>query len=97
MPRLFARACLAAPMCAATEIHQKGLFFVCPKQNIRLMLTISCLQGMVFYSSIATLYRQAAGIGVFQISVIECLSMALSLLLEFPWGVVAERIGTVAR
>ena len=57
------------------------------------MLAIQCLQGMTFYTSIAALYRQAAGITLFQMSVIESLSLVASLLLEVPWGIVAERIG----
>lgn len=57
------------------------------------MLCMSALQGMVFYASIATLYREAAGVGIFGITVIESLSLILSLMLELPWGLVAERIG----
>lgn len=63
------------------------------KNNIRIMLAISLLQGMVFYASIATLYRQAAGITVFQITLIESISLILSMLLEVPWGILADRIG----
>ena len=63
------------------------------KKNIGIMYAISFLQGMVFYSAIATLYRQAAGISVFQITLMESISLALSVLLELPWGIVAEKIG----
>lgn len=63
------------------------------KRNIKLMFAISLLQGMVFYGPIATLYRQAADITVFQITIIESISMALCLLLELPWGMVADKIG----
>ena len=63
------------------------------KNNIRVMLAISLLQGMVFYASVATLYRQAAGLSVFQITLIESISLALSMLLEIPWGMLADRIG----
>lgn len=63
------------------------------KRNIVLMYAIALLQGMVFYSPIATLYRQAAGVSVFQIAVIESISMALCILMELPWGIVADRIG----
>ena len=62
-------------------------------RNIPLMYAIACMQGMVFYGSIATLYRQAAGISVFQIALIESLSLVLGLLLELPWGMIADRIG----
>ena len=63
------------------------------KRNIRILLAIQCLQGMTFYTSISALYRQAAGISLFEMSVIESLSLIASLLLEVPWGIVAERIG----
>ena len=63
------------------------------KRNVYLMYAISLLQGMVFYASIATLYRQAAGLTVWQIALIESISFALSLLCEVPWGVIADRVG----
>lgn len=63
------------------------------KKNIVILLGISLLQGMCFYAPIATLYRQAAGVTVFEMSVIESLSFGASLLLEVPWGVAADRIG----
>lgn len=63
------------------------------KRNIYLLYGIALLQGLVFYSPVATLYRQAAGVTMLQISVIESISLFLSLLLEMPWGVVADRIG----
>lgn len=63
------------------------------KKNIYLMYAIGLLQGMVFYGPIATLYRQAQGITVFQITLIESISLALCIALEVPWGVVADRIG----
>lgn len=63
------------------------------KKNIYLMYAIALLQGMVFYGPIATLYRQAQGISVLQITVIESVSLILCLLLEIPWGIVADKIG----
>lgn len=57
------------------------------------MYAMALLQGMVFYSPIATLYRQAQGVTVFQITVIESISLALGILLEIPWGIVADKIG----
>ncbi len=63
------------------------------KRNIRIMYLMALLQGMVFYGPIATLYRQARGISVFQITIIEGISLALCLILEIPWGVIADRIG----
>ena len=64
-----------------------------PKRNVWLMYAIALLQGMVFYGPIATLYRQAAGITIFQITIIESVSLILCLFLELPWGVVADKIG----
>ena len=63
------------------------------KKNIVILLGISLLQGLCFYAPIATLYRQAAGVTLFEMSVIESVSFAVSLLLEVPWGMVADRIG----
>lgn len=63
------------------------------KKNIYLMYAIALLQGMVFYGPVATLYRQAQGVSVFQITLIESISLILCLLLEIPWGVIADRIG----
>lgn len=63
------------------------------KRNIYLLYAISLLQGMVFYGPIATLYRREAGVSVFQITLIESISLALCIALEMPWGVIADRIG----
>lgn len=63
------------------------------QKNRYIMYAIALLQGMVFYSPIATLYRQAQGVTIFQITVIESISLALGILLEVPWGVVADKIG----
>lgn len=57
------------------------------------MYAISLLQGMVFYAPVATLYRRAAGVSVFEISVIEAVSLALCVALEVPWGYLADRLG----
>lgn len=57
------------------------------------MYAIALLQGMVFYGPIATLYRQAQGVSIFQITLIESISLALCIILEVPWGVVADKIG----
>ena len=63
------------------------------KRNIILLWGISLLQGMVFYAPVATLYRQAAGLGIFHITLIESISLWLMLCLEIPWGYMADRIG----
>lgn len=63
------------------------------KRNIRILWGIALLQGMVFYAPVATLYRQAAGLGIFHITLIESISLWLTICLEIPWGWVADRIG----
>ena len=63
------------------------------KKNIYLMYAIALLQGMVFYGSISTLYRQASGITIFQITLIESISYILCILFEIQWGIVADKIG----
>ena len=63
------------------------------KRNLYILYAISLLQGMVFYAPVATLYRQAAGVGIFQITLIESISLAMMIGLEIPWGYVADRIG----
>lgn len=63
------------------------------KRNIHILYAIALLQGMVFYAPVATLYRQAAGLGIFQITLIESISLALTLAMELPWGVIADKIG----
>lgn len=63
------------------------------KRNITLLYGIALLQGMVFYAPVAALYRQAAGLGIFQITLLESISFALTIAMEIPWGYVADRIG----
>lgn len=63
------------------------------KQNIYTLYAIAFLQGMVFYGPVATLYRQMHGVNIFQITLIESVSYGLGILLEVPWGVIADRIG----
>lgn len=53
-------------------------------KNVRLLCGMELLQGLVFYMPIATLYRQAAGIGLTQIALLESISLILSLALEMP-------------
>lgn len=59
----------------------------------RRMLWLALLQGLVFYAPVATLYRQVRGISLFQITLMEGISLGLSIVLELPWGIVSERIG----
>ena len=62
-------------------------------KNIKLMYAVALLQGMVFYAPIATLYRQQRGIGIFQIGLIESISLIVMISLELPWGYIADKIG----
>ena len=48
---------------------------------------------MIFYGPVATLYRQVHGVSIFQITLIESISLILCILLELPWGIVADKIG----
>lgn len=59
----------------------------------RLLCLSSFFAGLVFYAPIATVYRQARGLNLTSLLVIESISLALGLLLEVPWGYVADRIG----
>lgn len=63
------------------------------KRNLRCMYAIALLQGMVFYGPVATLYREAQGVSIAQITLIESISLALCILLEVPWGILADRLG----
>ena len=63
------------------------------KKNLYVMYAMALLQGMVFYGPIATLYRQAQGVTIFEITFIESTSLALGILLEIPWGMIADKIG----
>lgn len=73
-------------------IQNEGTVFLL-KRNLILLYAITFLQGMVFYAPVAVLYRQAAGVTVLQMTVIEGISLLLSVALEIPWGIVAEKIG----
>ena len=63
------------------------------KRNLSCMYAIALLQGMVFYGPIATLYRQAQGVSIAQITLIESISLALCILLEIPWGILSDKMG----
>ncbi|KPU45647.1 major facilitator superfamily protein [Oxobacter pfennigii] len=63
------------------------------KKNIHLLYAIAFLQGMVFYGPIATLYRRAQGLSVFDITLIESISLFFIIAFEVPWGYIADKIG----
>lgn len=57
------------------------------------MFAIVFLQGFVFYGPIATVYRQARGLSMYNIFIIESISWILMILFEIPWGWFADRFG----
>ncbi|MCY6371654.1 MFS transporter [Clostridium ganghwense] len=63
------------------------------KVNVYLMYLIVFLQGFVFYGPIATLYRQARGLSMYEIFLIESIFGILMIAFEIPWGWFADRIG----
>ena len=63
------------------------------KLNIRLFYAIALLQGLIFYGPIATLYRQTQGLSMFDITLIESISLIIMIMLEIPWGYVSDKIG----
>lgn len=63
------------------------------KTNIFLFYAIALLQGMIFYGPIATLYRQSRGLSVFDITLIESISLIVIISLEVPWGYISDKIG----
>ena len=67
-------------------------FFFCETQYLS-HVCHDLFAGYGVLRAIATLYRQAQGVTIFQITLIESISYALTIALEVPWGVVADRIG----
>ena len=63
------------------------------KKNVAVMYLISFFQGMVFYASISTLYRVDRGLTLSQYALIDSLTFIMTLVMEVPWGVIADRIG----
>jgi MFS family permease len=63
------------------------------KTNIVLFYSIALLQGMVFYGPVATLYRQSQGLSVFDMTLIESISLIVMIALEIPWGYLSDKIG----
>lgn len=63
------------------------------KSNYAILVAMAFLQGLVFYAPIATPYRQAYGLELGSLFLIESLSWILTFALEAPWGRIADRIG----
>ena len=57
------------------------------------MYLIIFLQSLVFYGSIATLYRQKRGLSMTEIFIIESAYFIIVIILEVPWGKLADKIG----
>jgi len=57
------------------------------------MYLIVFLQGFVFYGPVAVLFRQARGLSMSEIFIIESISWALIILLEVPWGWISDKFG----
>lgn len=63
------------------------------KHNVYVMYAIVFLQGFVFYGPVATIYRQARGLLMSEIFLIESIALISILLFEVPWGWFADRYG----
>lgn len=57
------------------------------------MCIIVFLQGFVFYGPVATVYRTARGISMYEIFILESVFFVLMILFEIPWGYFADRFG----
>ena len=57
------------------------------KRNIYLLFAIEWLQGMVFYGSIATLYRQSHGLSLVEMGLIESFFFNFSFYIRNPYGI----------
>lgn len=63
------------------------------KKNIYLIYLIIFLQGFVFYGPIATIYRRARGLSLYEIFILSSISLILMIVFEIPWGWFADRYG----
>lgn len=62
-------------------------------KNVYFMYAIIFLQGFVFYGPVATLFRQARGLSMSEIFIIESISWVVIIILEVPWGWISDRFG----
>lgn len=63
------------------------------KKNILIFYVLAFLQGLVFYSSVATLYRTSQGLTLYQMGVIDSFFALFMIVFEIPWGVLCDHIG----
>lgn len=62
-------------------------------RNYRLLVLMACMQGIVFYAPVATLYRRAFGLDIQGLFLIESISWVATIALEAPWGRFADIFG----
>ena len=63
------------------------------KYNKYVFYVLAFLQGLVFYSAVAMLYRLERGLSASQIGIIEGIHTILMVVFEVPWGYLGDRIG----
>lgn len=63
------------------------------KNNKYILYVISFLQGLVFYGAFSVIFREARGLSLSEIFVLESIFLALMLLFEVPWGIIGDKIG----
>lgn len=63
------------------------------KKNILIFYVLAFCQGLVFYSSVATLYRTSQGVTLYQMGIIDSFFALFMILFELPWGIICDRIG----
>lgn len=63
------------------------------KRNIIVFYVLAFLQGLVFYSSVSTLYKTSSGITLAQMGVMDGVLSVITVLFEVPWGIICDHIG----
>lgn len=63
------------------------------KNNKYILYAISFLQGIVFYGAFSVVFREARGISLSEIFLLESIFMILMLVFEIPWGIIGDKIG----
>lgn len=63
------------------------------KKNVVLFYISAFLQGLVFYSSVATLYRTTHNLSLYEMGIIESCFYVFIIVFEIPWGMLCDRIG----
>lgn len=63
------------------------------KNNKYILYIISFLQGLVFYGAFSVVFREARGLSLSEIFLLESIFLILMLLFEIPWGIIGDKIG----